>query len=290
MQAYRLERLFPEELQERIARRPILVLPIGTIEWHSVHLPVGLDGIVAQAIAENIAARLSAVLSPVSYWAAGGVPFPFTLHLGGTVIEPVMRSVFKQFGDMGFKVIVAFTGHFGLEQTLALKRAAVTAMTESQVTILALTEYDVATDHGYLGDHAGKGETSLMLAHSPELVRLNALPRDGPLEGVIGDDPRHGASAEYGDQLSQLITNRTCEMVRQQLSPDAPTRRQLFIDALTAGVHVLERTAEERRMRPKQDVPPLLTPAYIEFCSAICQGAYDDARRAAERKLLDLSE
>ena len=40
---HRLEELRPRELEARLAEKPALVLALGTIEWHSHHLPLGLD-------------------------------------------------------------------------------------------------------------------------------------------------------------------------------------------------------------------------------------------------------
>ena len=86
-----------------------------------------------------------------------GVPFPYTLKLPIELVEPVLSGLLEQFGAMGFRVIVAFAGHFGVDQTLALKRAAVEVMDRSPVTVLPLTEYDLVTDM-YTGDHAGPGK------------------------------------------------------------------------------------------------------------------------------------
>ena len=56
-------------------------------------------------------------------------------------------------------------------------------MERSPATILALTEYDLVTDT-YGGDHAGPGETSLLWALRPDLVRLDAIDSRSPLDGV----------------------------------------------------------------------------------------------------------
>lgn len=153
MTAYHLERLFPPELSDRLEENPTLVLPFGTIEWHSYHLPLGLDGLVAEDIGRAIADELDAVLAPVSYWAAGGVPYPYTLKLPRQMIEDLLTTLFAQFAEMGFQVIVGFAGHFGLDQTLALKRAALHTMRHAPVTVLPVVEYDLTTDIGYKGDH-----------------------------------------------------------------------------------------------------------------------------------------
>lgn len=290
MTLYRLEAMFPEEIAARIAARPLLVLPFGTIEWHSHHLPLGLDGIVAAGIGERIAVLTEGVLCPVSYWAVGGVPYPYTLNLPADLIEPLYVAAFEQFGAMGFRVLVAFTGHFGLDQTLVIKRAALTVMRRSPVTILPLAEYDLTTDAGYKGDHAGTGEASLLWALRPELVRLEAVPADAPLDGVIGPDPRGSASAEGGAALLEQIAGRAAEVALRLLDATTPLERASYIEALAAGVKVLAKTAAQRAAMPKQDVPSITTPAYLAYLQALQRGDYRAAQGHAERKYAALSE
>ena len=66
MTLYRLEEMFPKEIQARLETNPTLILPFGTIEWHSHHLPVGLDGLVVEGICRRAAELAGAVLAPVS--------------------------------------------------------------------------------------------------------------------------------------------------------------------------------------------------------------------------------
>jgi creatinine amidohydrolase len=286
--AYHLAELFPAELRERLRRNPLVIQPIGTIEWHGHHLPLGFDGIVASLITEGIADAADAVLAPATYFAVGGVPYPFTFQLDGALLEPLYASVFAQYAAMGFRVALAFTGHFGLDQTLTLKRAAVTAMASSEMTVLPVTTYDLVADL-YHGDHAAAGETSLLLAISPERVRLDAVPGAAPLEGIIGDDPRFHATKAYGARLQHLMIARAAETLARHLQADVQTRAE-YVEALTAGVKVLEKTQEERRRRPKAEVPPITTPAYLEHCTALWGGRYQEAKRKAERKLRDLGQ
>ena len=75
---HRLEELDPAGLEARLAEKPALVLALGTIEWHSHHLPLGLDLLKAQAIAERTAERAEAVLAPAVL--VGGRRRPAALH------------------------------------------------------------------------------------------------------------------------------------------------------------------------------------------------------------------
>jgi len=289
MTVYSLAELFPHELQARLAACPLLVLPFGTIEWHSFHLPLGLDGIVAQSIGQQIADRCDGVLLEASYWATGGVPYPYTLNLPLDLIESLYQAVFEQFGAMGFRVVVAFSGHFGLNQVLALKRASLEAMLRSPVTLLPVAEYDLVTDL-YTGDHAATGETSLMWALRPDLVRLDAVSADATLDGILGSDPRNAASREFGEQLLGHISTRTAEMALRLLNATTLAQRTDYIEALKAGVRVLEKTVEQRRWVPKQAVPPITTPTYLAYCQALFRGDYQSARAHAERKLGNLAD
>jgi creatinine amidohydrolase len=288
MSIHRLERLFPNEIKERIARLPVMVVPLGTIEWHSHHLPLGLDGLVAAAVSEQIAGRADAVLAPVSYWAVGGIPFPYTVNMSAQIIEPVLESLFAQYAAMGFRVIVAFTGHFGLEQTISVKRSALAVMRRSAAAILPVAEYDFTTDIGYMGDHAGIGETSLLWAVDSDLVRLDSVPADAPLEGVIGEDPRGKASREWGAKLMETISARAAEVALRFLHQEEGDRKA-FMEALDVGVKALELTGEQRRLHGRENVAPITTPSYRSFCEAMYKGDYVSAKEFAARKLADLS-
>jgi creatinine amidohydrolase len=287
MSIYRIGELRPKELEERLAEQPVLVLPVGTLEWHSHHLPLGLDTILAEEICTRLADRLSAVLAPAGYWAVGGVPYPYTLDLPQAPVERLYEIALTQFANMGFQVILAFTGHFGLAQTLALKRAACSAMRHSPAAILPLTEYDLTTDLGYDGDHAAVGETSLLLAVRPDLVRLEAVAADTPLEGIIGEDPRRKASAARGAQLLEAIVERAAQMAEHFRAPAGLAQRPAYLAALQAGVSVLEEIQRLRQALSKAAAPSITTPLYRQYCQALAAGDYAQALACAEKKLQD---
>ena len=58
------------------------------------------------------------------------------------------------------------------------------------------------------GDHAGKWETSILMALYPELVDLSLLPQeeDAELIGIMGEDPRK-SNLEFGKLAVELILN-----------------------------------------------------------------------------------
>jgi len=56
----------PEILEER-NRLPMVFIPIGPLEWHGPHLPVGTDGLHAHAVAVDVARRVGGVVLPTYF-------------------------------------------------------------------------------------------------------------------------------------------------------------------------------------------------------------------------------
>lgn len=274
---FRLEELDPAGLEARLAAKPALVLALGTIEWHSHHLPLGLDLLKAQAIAERAAGRADAVLAPPAWWAAGGVAQPHTLRLPATVTEPVLTGVLQGFAEMGFRAIAVVNGHYGLENSIAVRRA---ALAVTAATVVPLADYELLTDLGAAGDHAGVWETSLLMPVRPDLVHLD---RDGELPGVIGDDPRGKATTELGEQGLTLAADRVAAALDRALAE----RREPFAAALESGTAALERLYHLRQNLGRDRVPPVLTTAWLRHLEAFRAGEWERARVFAESKRAD---
>jgi creatinine amidohydrolase len=276
----RLEELFPAELEARLAETPALLVPIGTIEWHGHQLPLGLDVLKASALAEAAAERCGAVVAPPTWFAAGGVPFPHTLKLAGSLVEPLLTEAVAQLTQDGFRVIALVNGHYGLENTLVTKRAAAEAMRRTDATVLAVADYELLIDEGARGDHAGEWEAALLLAVRPDLVRLE---RAGNLAGVIGADPRAAKEAQGREGLATAA-----ERLAVAVGRAAEEGRAAYVDALNAGIRALEALWDLRQRLPRDEVPPVQTDAWLDHCRALHGGRYDDARDAAERKLREI--
>jgi creatinine amidohydrolase len=283
VRAIRLTELHPHDLEALLSTCPGLVLPLGTIEWHGHHLPLGLDGIKAEAIADEAAVRAGAVLAPTSWFAADGVPQPFTLRLPRAPVRELLELALCQFAGMGFSAIAIANGHYGLQNSIAVREAALTCMDACDATVLPIAEYEVLLDLGSEADHAGVFETSLMQAMRPDLVRLPDGPatRD-PLPGVLGADPRGRSSAGLGRDALAHTADRIAAAIARALEPGFD--RDAYRGALAAGLEAL-RTLEELRSRlPRDQVPPPLTPSWRAHLLALDAGAFDDARAHAAQK------
>ncbi len=274
---HRLEELDPAGLEARLGETPALVLALGTIEWHSHHLPLGLDLLKAAAIAERAAERSGAVLAPPAWWAAGGVAFPYTLRLPASVTEPALGAALAGLAEMGFRAICVVNGHYGLENSLAVRRAALAC---ERATVVPVADYELLTDLGAGGDHAGVFESALLWGVRPDLVHLDL---EGDLPGIVGDDPRGRVTAELAAEALGLAAGRAAGVLERALAePRAP-----IAAALSSAVRALERIWTLRAELPRDEVPPVQTPAWIRHLEAFRDGDWDSARAAAEEKLAD---
>lgn len=288
MKVAELDKLFPEQMDALLVKFPVVVMPIGTIEWHSHHLPIGVDTIKAEAIARLVANETGAVLAPTTWFAAGGVSFPHTMHLPSQIIEDLFTEVWSQMASMGFRVIFALQGHFGLDHSLASRRAAVRAMATSASTVMTFADFELLTDLGNRGDHAGAWETSLLWAVAPDLVRPEFLRPGVDLPGVIGSDPREHAARSMGRRGVGAAVRAAARIIERALGQDERQRKE-YVEALEMAVQCLEAIGEQRRRLPRDRVPPIATPLWLEHLDALRAGKYEVARSLASQRLLDLS-
>jgi creatinine amidohydrolase len=78
-----IERLRPHQIEAALAERSLIYLPLGTIEWHCHHLPVGLDALTAQGLCLLAAEETGGLVWPVLYYGTGGGhgAFPWTVMM-----------------------------------------------------------------------------------------------------------------------------------------------------------------------------------------------------------------
>jgi len=284
MRKVRYEEMLPQEMEAAVAEMPVIYLPFGTLEWHGLHLALGNDAVKAYELCLRAAERSGGVVAPATYWAIGGMPHPWTSRIDPAVAEKLFYAIYEQMSHIGFKVIIAVTGHYGLDQYYTLKKAAAEFMYKSGVTIFPGPEYEVVTEMGYRGDHAAKWETSILWALRPELVDMGRLSRDmkEPLEGVGGEDPRIHASRELGEQVVAAMVERLAELAKR-LVGITPLERSKHLEVLSRQVRILGRMSELARERR-----PLFTEEYYRFLDHFWRGRYAEARSIADEMLSTL--
>lgn len=220
------ERAWPE-----IEGRPTLLLPVGSTEQHGPHLPLDTDARVAVAVAARAADGTDLLVAPpIAYGASGEHEgFAGTVSIGHEALRLLLVELGRSAARWAARLVFV-NGHGGNLPTLV-----------DAVTLLR----SEGRDAGWFpcapgGDaHAGRTETSLMLAVDPALVRPgaaagNPAPLDELLRamrvggvaavstnGVLGDPA--GASAAEGERLLATMVAQLVAAV-SRWTPD-PTGR-----------------------------------------------------------------
>ncbi len=192
----------------------VVVIPLGSTEQHGPHLALDTDTRIAVAICERVVGNDVVMAPPVAYGASGEhAGFAGTMSIGHEALRLVLVELVRSI-DWAMRVVFV-NGHGG---NLPGVRAAVHQLIDEGHDVKAWSPTIPGGDA-----HAGRSETSLMLAIAPELVRLD-LAEPGVTEsiaellptleasgvkavsanGILGDPA--GASAAHGEELlAQLV-------------------------------------------------------------------------------------
>src|SRR2546422_3737114 len=73
MRTRQYELMRPPEIVRERSRLPLVFIPIGPIEWHGPHLPMGMDGLHAHMVAVDAAQQVGGVVLPTYYIGSGTV-------------------------------------------------------------------------------------------------------------------------------------------------------------------------------------------------------------------------
>jgi len=174
---FRHELMYPKEFAEAVARCPLAYVPLGLLEWHGEHLPLGVDGLKSHALCLAVARAVGGgvVLPPFYVGRPGFTSFPGTMTYRHEVVRDVLVGALEELEKMGFRAVLMVAGHYGRPQQDTIAEAVATFSRQSRVKVLALCETEAVEHLGYRGDHGGPWETSITLALLPELVRLDAF-------------------------------------------------------------------------------------------------------------------
>ena len=220
----RLDALTWPEAAGRAESGGILLIPAGSTEQHGPHLPLTTDTDIAVAVAAGAAERdARLVVAPAVAYGSSGEhqSFAGTLSIGSDATELILIELGRS-ASLDFSQVIVVSTHGG--NIVPLARA---------LARLAAEGHPVAGwSPSWSGDlHAGRTETSLMLAIAPERVHLARaeagdrrpigalLPllrergvRAVSANGVLGDPA--GATAGEGHRLLAAAVNELVDAAR----------------------------------------------------------------------------
>jgi creatinine amidohydrolase len=156
----------------------VAVLPLGATEPHNLHLPYGTDTIQVETIgrlaceaAHEQGARV-ALLPAIPYGTeTNQMRFPMAMNLNPSTLARVITDLVDSLATHGVMKCVLLNGHGGNDLKWILRELHL----KTPIRLFVVHWWKMASDRypeifDDPGDHAGELETSMILAHRPELV------------------------------------------------------------------------------------------------------------------------
>ena len=165
---FRYENLLLPQLREILAKFPMVIIPIGILEWHGNHNALGMDGLVAQHLCDRVMGEIKqGVLMPL-HWVGtfGYVHYEGTICYEEQTTTQFLTQLLSQVVKVGFKLIVLISGHGGSWQQRAIQTAVKSTLelfgkSQKELAIIGVVYPELAPNIRI--GHAGPEETSLLM-------------------------------------------------------------------------------------------------------------------------------
>lgn len=231
----RMEYADPAQLDEAKKKNTPIILPVGVMEYHSSHLPIGTDALVAYEFAKLLEEECDVIVAPpvwygpASYAVKG--PDGYSIDMDSMVFNQTMYNIYMSLLKSGFRNIYTIIAH----QTEAQNPTETACIDAARRTLFRFLEdeqgvgwwgkpesetfyeslsaaenpwnwikvYPIAfRDPKVPGDHAGIHETSMLWSLAPETIRVDKL--GGYPEDWFARTSKD-ASKEIGDKDVQYM-------------------------------------------------------------------------------------
>ena len=226
---------------------PVLLLPVGAVEPHGPHAPLGTDSIISTAICEQAALALSGdstvcalVLPEIAFGVTRySAAFTGAVTISEATLHAIVVEVCASLRAQGFRHQVIVNSHFAPAQVSTLRRAAEDAKVGFLDPTRRVVAQQLTPEFQSGASHAGRYETSLVLATRPELVeaeimrRLPAYELNMPEAMAAGqtdflamgmDRAYCGAPAEAtaveGNATLATLTRLLVDLIREQVATE----------------------------------------------------------------------
>lgn len=242
-QEVRMERMLPHQIEAAMRAKSLIYIPLGAIEYHGLHLPIGLDSLTSHGLCLRVAQEIGGMVMPPLYYGMTGSigHHPWTILVESeTEFNALLRTTLRRLQDFGVDQAVIFTGHFGRRQLAALDLLEQQWKDENHTMGLRCLSINRCAEAKLTGDHGAIFETSVLAQLHPELVQLDRLPSqetapaDDPdgnswgehrrdpanvLFGILGDDPRDYDAPQAEELLETLVRWFAAEVENSYLTP-----------------------------------------------------------------------
>ncbi len=174
------------QLQDHLAKKSLVILPIGTTEEHGPHLPVDTDARIAEAYGERLASALAPelpvlLMDTIRYGYSMKImrQWPGTVVVRSRVFMDMVFDICKSVLDMGFDKMALLDCHGHHSGPLNVVMRELCDATDKAISIISPAVMSREAFHPIRKSpqggsiHACEWETSLLLYLSPEVVDMS---------------------------------------------------------------------------------------------------------------------
>jgi creatinine amidohydrolase len=179
------ELTYPKVAELLKAGKTTLLWPVGTMEAHGRHAPIGTDNVCAEEIAWRLGERLGWPVAPTLNYGitVGLIAYPGSVRIDANLYRDLVTEILENFFAIGFRRIVIINGHGGNTETLTkvVKDLIVEDRGNRHMIVIDWWQLDaeiLSEVYGRPGGHAALDETACVLAFRPELVDPSAATKE----------------------------------------------------------------------------------------------------------------
>ncbi|NJE43405.1 creatininase family protein [Thermococcus sp. GR6] len=232
-----MEELTWPDFEEAKKSIDTVLIPVGSVEAHGRHLPLGTDVFAPLELCRRVEKRVrnagkDVLIAPPIWYGHTFVlnVYPGTIDVRADAFKAYVREVISEFVEEGFKRVVLMNGHGGNVYPL-VEAAEEVAESYPNAEIWLINWWidfreDILSICSSQG-HAGQDETSVMLAIRPELVKMDKAVGDKRTSRVriirkdigrelfpdgVNDDPG-SATRENGEAILGVISEKIARLL-----------------------------------------------------------------------------
>lgn len=180
---YLIEEMTSAEFVQAVKRTDTVIVPMGTLEQHGPHLPLGTDVAIPIEIAKRVAERKTVLVAPPIYYGNSTImdEMEGVISITPETLSCLALDLSKSFSKKGLRKIVFLNGHG--DNTCVLRFIGHRARIESGALIVLIDWWTIASEEiSKICEseiyHADEGETSMMLACRPKCVKMEKATKD----------------------------------------------------------------------------------------------------------------
>ncbi|KON31110.1 hypothetical protein AC482_02035 [miscellaneous Crenarchaeota group-15 archaeon DG-45] len=199
-------------IEDELRSSDTVIVPLGALEAHGPHNPVGCCYLLAEAASRDVGGRTGIPVTPTIPFGVseGFASFPGTVTVSSEALRGYVDEACRSLIRSGFRKIIFFSAHGGnnlpvlreLSTRLREEHGALCAVLHLWGLVQSLAQHDAA-EPGPRPGHGGDPTTSVMLHLHPELVDMSRAewrPLRQPMEGL--ETSSYGVHAFKGIPLS----------------------------------------------------------------------------------------